>query len=512
MERRATPASFVRWAVAVALMALVLPAALYAQETRGRITGRVTDTSKAIVPGATVTVTDATRGTTVSATTNEQGLFQVSYLLPGTYRVTVELHRASRSTSRRTSILQISRDASTCPISLEVGALEESVSVIAESPVVNTSDANMGLVGRPGAPRVTAADPRRSLQDHGPRARPGALGQPAAGSARTSRRTSSATPYDGTRSNRSDLLIDGAPSTATANANEVIATYVPPSDLVQEFKVQTATFDAQFGNTEGGVTSMTSSPGTNRFHGSAYYFAEPSSWGANDFFGKARGQAMSRARRTGPASPSAARSASRSCTTDGQDVLHVRLRAHQGRPPALRHLRRQLGADRGAAQRRLLGLSGNVTIYDPLTRSGSHDSSGAAVRRQHHPGEPDQPHRARRSSSTYSLPKNPGLIGNINDSTLPETANYNTRDGPRGPEDLDQQPDVRQVQRYKRDSTYNDYLNSLATQTMFQFRVVPGGRGRRAHLQPDDRPQRPLRLQPLRPHLGVPGRGGTAST
>ena len=96
--------------------------------------------------------------------------------------------------------------------------------------------------------------------------------------------------YDGTRSNRSDLLIDGAPSTATANANEVIATYVPPSDMVQEFRVQTATFDAQFGNTEGGVTSMSIKSGTNRFHGSAYYFAEPSSLGANDFFGKARGQ------------------------------------------------------------------------------------------------------------------------------------------------------------------------------------------------------------------------------
>ncbi|MCK7496796.1 MAG: hypothetical protein MZW92_42330 [Comamonadaceae bacterium] len=98
--------------------------------------------------------------------------------------------------------------------------------------------------------------------------------------------------YQGTRSNRSDLLIDGAPSTATANANEVIATYVPPSDLVQEFKVQTATFDAQFGNTEGGVTSISIKSGTNRFTGSAYYFAEPYKWGANDFFGKARGQAI----------------------------------------------------------------------------------------------------------------------------------------------------------------------------------------------------------------------------
>ena len=97
--------------------------------------------------------------------------------------------------------------------------------------------------------------------------------------------------YEGTRSNRSDLLIDGAPSTATANANEVIASYVPPSDMVQEFKVQTATFDAQFGNTEGGVTSMSIKSGTNRLHGSAYYFAEPYKLGRERLLRKARGQA-----------------------------------------------------------------------------------------------------------------------------------------------------------------------------------------------------------------------------
>ena len=61
---------------------------------------------------------------------------------------------------------------------------------------------------------------------------------------------------DGTRANRSDVTIDGAVATATANAGEVTASYVPPADLVQEFKVQTATFDASFGQTEGGVTNI----------------------------------------------------------------------------------------------------------------------------------------------------------------------------------------------------------------------------------------------------------------
>ena len=82
---------------------------------------------------------------------------------------------------------------------------------------------------------------------------------------------------------------------------------MPPSDLVQEFRVQTATFDSQFGNTEGGVTSISIKAGTNRFHGSAYFFAEPSDLGANDFFGKARGQERIDGSRTGRASRSPVR-------------------------------------------------------------------------------------------------------------------------------------------------------------------------------------------------------------
>ena len=60
----------------------------------------------------------------------------------------------------------------------------------------------------------------------------------------------------GTSGLLNDVTIDGAPTTSRANANQVTASYVPPTDIVQEFKVQTATFDAQFGQTQGGVTNI----------------------------------------------------------------------------------------------------------------------------------------------------------------------------------------------------------------------------------------------------------------
>ena len=283
--------------------------------------------------------------------------------------------------------------------------------------------------------------------------------------------------FDGTRSNRSDLLIDGAPSTATANANEVIATYVPPSDMVQEFKVQTATFDAQFGNTEGGVTSMSIKSGTNRLHGTVYYFAEPKSLGANDFFGKARGQARPDSSsnrpgftldRPGPHPGALQRERTRPSSSVGYErIKDVR--------PRFDVAGRLVGPDRGAAQRRLLRvLVEFITIYDPLTRVPRRHGQfvGQPFPGQRHPGQPDQPRVAKAILEYYCLPKNAAAsAGNIYDSTLPETARLQHLHRPRRPEGLDQQQDVRAVQLVQaRQQLQRLPGRRAASGTWFQFK------------------------------------------
>ena len=446
MVRTPHPAAIILVAIVLALTALVLPADVSAQETRGRIIGRVTDATKGAIPGATVTVTDPARNTTVVSTTSDTGLFQVNYVLPGTYTVTVEL-AGFKKWVQQNVVLQIAQTID-LPVVLEVGAMEESVSVVAESPLVNTSDANLGLVvdqARLAALPLIHGDPYKIMGL--------APGLAHSGSQRLDR------PYEpthivgyafqGTRSNRSDLLIDGAPSTATANANEVIATYVPPSDLVQEFKVQTATFDAQFGNTEGGVTSISIKSGTNRFRGSAYYFAEPYKWGANDFFGKARGQAVIESSSDRPGFtlggplgiPGLYSGKDRTFFMFGfERIKDVRPRFDAGGDSwvpteALRN------GDFSA-------YSSNITIYDPLTRVPG-ATAGQFVG-QPFAGNVIPANRispvAKKILEYYSQPKNPGLAGNITDSKLPETANYNSHHRPRRPEDFHQQQDVRALQ------------------------------------------------------------------
>jgi hypothetical protein len=284
-----TLTKFTRVFVAALGLSIVLLCvdAISAQETRGTIRGLVTDPNGQAVPNATVQIIDPSRGGKKSLTTNGEGIFQATYLVPGTYQIVVEASGFKKSI-RDNVILEIG-GAVQANVPLEVGGAAETVTVTSDGPQLNTESASLSQV----------VDGRRIEElplVHGdPYTLIGlSAGVTYTGSARLDR------PFepthiigfaiDGTRGNRSDLTIDGAPSTATANANEVIATYVPPSDIVQEFKVQTATFDSQFGNTEGGVTSISIKSGKNVLNGSAYYFAEPGTWAANDFFGNSRNQ------------------------------------------------------------------------------------------------------------------------------------------------------------------------------------------------------------------------------
>lgn len=268
--------------------AIVLLAAspALAQEARGTITGKVRDTNQSVLPGASVKITNVAMGTTVSLSTNDAGAYQAPYLLPGTYQITVEV-KGFKKYVRDGVILRVN-DNIEIDVALEIGDVGETVTVTADASALETTSGSMGQV----------IDARRVAELPIPHGDPFKLIGLAAGVSFT-RDLRLDRPFepthivgysiDGTRANRSDVTIDGVPSTSTANAGEVIASFVPPQDLVQEFKVQTATFDAQFGNTEGGVTNVSIKSGTNNFHGTAYWTKMAPKLFANDFFANKAG-------------------------------------------------------------------------------------------------------------------------------------------------------------------------------------------------------------------------------
>ena len=266
------------------LLCFLTATAVGAQESRGTITGTVIDSSKAVIPGAAVTVTNVERNTSVTAITNAEGFFQVPYLIPGAYRITVELSGFKKLV--REGIQVSVDDRLRLELPLEVGAAEEAITVTAETPLLETTSASLGQV----------IDARRVAELPIPHGDPYSLIGLAAGTSfmRSARLDRPFEPthivgyaMNGVRSNRSDVTIDGLPSTSTANAGEITASFVPPQGLVQEFKVQTATFDASLGNTEGGVTNLVLKSGTNKFSGEAYFVKTPEGLWANDFFANA---------------------------------------------------------------------------------------------------------------------------------------------------------------------------------------------------------------------------------
>lgn len=270
----------------MAILVLLATAGWSQQDARGTIVGAVTDSSGAVVPGAQVDVTNKAMGTKVSLKTNDAGLYQAPFLIPGTYQVKVEV--AGFKKFLRDGIELRVNDRLEVEIQLEVGSAEQSVTVTGETPLLTTETASLGAV----------VDGRRVSELPIPHGNPYFLIGLAAGVSFT-RDPRLDRPFepthivgytmDGTRANRSDITIDGAVATATANAGEVISSYVPPADIVQEFKVQTATFDASFGQTEGGVTNISLKSGTNQLHGTMYYTNMTPGLFANGFFaGQAR--------------------------------------------------------------------------------------------------------------------------------------------------------------------------------------------------------------------------------
>ena len=265
------------WLSAPAVLAvMVLAAPVQAQEFRGTIAGTVTDPSSAILPGATVTATKVDTGVAASALTNAEGIYLIPFLTPGRYTVAAEL-MGFKKLVREGVEVRIG-DRITLDLALEVGQIEEVVSVTAESPLLDVASASQGQV----------IDERRiallPLSD----GNAFTLARLAPGVAYTGDLKFSR-PFDnaGTSgivsdgaSGGNEFTLDGTPNMASGRR----VAFVPPAGAVSEFKVETAAFDAQQGHTSGATINVTIKSGTNNLKGEGYWYYRDESLSKNDFF------------------------------------------------------------------------------------------------------------------------------------------------------------------------------------------------------------------------------------
>jgi hypothetical protein len=272
------------FALAITLLCLSSITAVAAQDFRATITGRVTDSNKAAVPNAQVSVKNLGTNETTSATTDSEGNYKAPFLRPGAYSITVEASGFKRA--MRDSVELVISQVATFDFALEAGAISEQVTVQGDASVIETATADRGGV----------IDRQKVIELPLNARNPFMLGILTAG-VNFNGASIWQRPFDngaiaewtinGSQSRGNEFLLDGAPNNGQAGGNNIA--YVPPVDSVQDFKIMTNTYDAQYGKTTGGIINVNLRSGTNAFHGTVYEFMRRASLDATDFRLKARG-------------------------------------------------------------------------------------------------------------------------------------------------------------------------------------------------------------------------------
>jgi hypothetical protein len=258
-----------------------------AQEYRGTILGRVVDQQGAVLPGATVVVTNENTNVSEQTVSEADGAYAVPFLIPGKYRVEVELPGFKRFV--QSGIVVAIGQRATVDVRLDIGDVVETVVVTSDAPMLDTSSGTLGQVI--DRERVEAMPLNGRLVFMLNRLAGGVNWQvPTLGATGTSglrpfdNGGGSAWSMNGGRLTTNEFLLDGAPNSTRGRFN-----FAPPVDAVEEFKIQTNTYDAQYGRTGGGVVNMTLKSGTNRLRVQAWEFFKHESLNAADSLNRSLG-------------------------------------------------------------------------------------------------------------------------------------------------------------------------------------------------------------------------------
>jgi hypothetical protein len=236
-----------------------------AQDSRAQLVGIVTDASGAAVPGLAVKIVNAATNVTTPATTNEAGSYDAPYLIPGAYSVSVEATGFKRY--QRSGVELRAADRVRVDIRLEIGASTETITVAGAIPLLQTETASTGQV----VDQRTIVDMPLSGGNAFTLTRmaPGVVNfaQVSHNSFAAAPQVMSRISVGGSTQYSTEFTVDGTPVMAR---NE--ASYVPPADLVQEFRVETNSYDAAVGRAAGGHVNVALRSGANRLHGTLYEF------------------------------------------------------------------------------------------------------------------------------------------------------------------------------------------------------------------------------------------------
>ena len=255
-----------------------------AQVDRATLSGIVRDTGGGVVPGATVTVTNVATNVESHQATTETGGYQVVNLVPGRYQVAVELTGFKKSSQVIT--LEVGQRVR-LDVELEVGSFSEVVTV-AESPqLLNSNDATLGAV----IPQMQVANLPLAIRNWDDLLAlvPGVQGDryTEQGGGTSFGRTGGINVH-GARALQNNFLLDGVDNNSISENVQELTTQVsrPSVDAIQEFKVVTSPYSAEYGRSPGAAVSVSTKSGTNGLKGTFYEYFRNESFDSIDFFSK----------------------------------------------------------------------------------------------------------------------------------------------------------------------------------------------------------------------------------
>lgn len=273
MYKRSMPKTIGLIGIALILVLYVPPAP--AQEVSASITGMVTDPSGAAIPGTSVTLVDMDRGTQYPTKTNDAGIYFYPRVPAGRYELKLEA-QGFKTTTRPDIVLEVNQRARV-NVTIEIGAVTESVEVSGQAPLLQTDTTMMGstitstnLSNAPIrsrnyiqltllAPGVTTTNPAGFLNDQ--------------------RTTGGGRPYvNGNRKEANNFLLDGIDNN---QISDNLTSYQPNLDAISEVNMITNNASAEFGNFQGGIINVTMKSGTNQYHGSLFEFFRNDKLNAN---------------------------------------------------------------------------------------------------------------------------------------------------------------------------------------------------------------------------------------
>ncbi|MGH9159668.1 MAG: TonB-dependent receptor [Vicinamibacteraceae bacterium] len=257
---------------------LAAPAA--AQQGSTEVRGRVVDEQGAVLPGVTVTVRNQDTGMFRETMSNAEGTYFISGVTPGQYEIAAQLEGFKRYV-RRDVALAIGRTA-TVDIRLEVGALEDAITVTAETPLVDVTSKEVGgnitnreLVSLPSINRnyigfiglLPGVIPNISTESFG----------------------SDSINVNGQDARNNNYMLDGANNNDDVIGQRAGTQARTPLEAIQEFQVLTSQFDAEFGRTTGAIVNAVTKQGSNQFRGSAFEYFQDARLTVRDYFAEKEG-------------------------------------------------------------------------------------------------------------------------------------------------------------------------------------------------------------------------------